>query len=160
MDASFIHFLDRKSIDYLVSRGQLEFVAPNLVLAYSLLEDARLHLQSARLLQTSDTSGAFVMAYDAARKSLAAYLVAGGIRARGGDGGHAVLLSAVRPQLPKYKSALNEFDWMRQLRNDTEYREADRPPASEDDVTEGIEAAAEILAIVSNALTQGSAGPK
>jgi HEPN domain-containing protein len=84
-------------------------------------------------------------AYDAARKALAAMLAVQGLRAKGGDGGHRVLGELMQAQLPEHKKLLREFDWMRQKRNDTEYREENRPSATIDDVTDAIPAAEQIV---------------
>jgi hypothetical protein len=74
----------RSSIDALLARGRLTRVAPNSELAESMLDQARAHLTSAGLVVETDPTGAFVLAYDSARKALAAILVNQGLRA-GGD---------------------------------------------------------------------------
>ena len=51
----------------------------------------------------------------------------------------------MQAQLPEYKQLLREFDWMRQKRNDTEYREENRPSATIEDVTDAIPAAERIV---------------
>jgi hypothetical protein len=58
-----------------------------------------------------------VTAYDAARKALTAILATQGLRAKGGDGGHTVLLDVVRPQFPDHRAVLLRFDWLRNVRN-------------------------------------------
>ncbi|WP_454850419.1 HEPN domain-containing protein [Promicromonospora soli] len=139
---------DAPATAYLLGRGQIEQVNANLGHAAAILEEAQKHLRSARLLATTDdVAAAFVMAYDAARKSLAAMLAAQGLRAKGGDGGHRVLGELMQAQLPEHKQLLREFDWMRQKRNDTEYREENRPTATPDDVTDAIPAAERIVAL-------------
>lgn len=101
-------------IAYLVGSGRIEHVAPSAERARFLVAEARRHLASAQTLAaTTDTSLAFLAAYDAARKALTAVLAVQGLRASGGDGGHAVLLDAVRPQFPSRKPVLQAFDWMR-----------------------------------------------
>jgi uncharacterized protein (UPF0332 family) len=126
-------------IDYLVNRGRLERITPRQQTAQHLLRECRRHLASARTLsQTEDLSMAFVTAYDAARKALTAILSVQGLRARGGDGGHAVLLDAVRPQFPDHRQQLQRFDWMRTLRNQSEYPDFDAPTISQQDVTDAI----------------------
>lgn len=79
-----------RGIEYLIERGRLDRVTPRPQTAEHLLEEARRHLASAQVLAgTADVSLAFVAAYDAARKALSAILAIQGIRAKGGDGGHA-----------------------------------------------------------------------
>jgi HEPN domain-containing protein len=139
---------DAPATAYLLGRGQIEQVNANPGHAAAILVEARKHLGSARLLATTDdVAAAFVMAYDAARKSLAAMLAAQGLRAKGGDGGHRVLGELMQAQLPENKQLLREFDWMRQKRNDTEYHEENRPTASIDDVADAIPAAERIVTL-------------
>ncbi|GHH70405.1 HEPN domain-containing protein [Promicromonospora soli] len=137
---------DAPATAYLLERGQIEQVNANPGHALAILAEARKHLGSAQLLATTDdVAAAFVMAYDAARKALAAMLAVQGLRAKGGDGGHRVLGELMQAQLPEDKRLLREFDWMRQKRNDTEYREENRPTATTDDVTDAIPAAERIV---------------
>jgi HEPN domain-containing protein len=137
---------DAPATGFLLDRGQLERVEANPAHARTILEQARMHLSSARILAaTVDTAAAFVTAYDAARKSLSAMLAVQGLRARGGDGGHRVLSELMQAQLPQHRRALREFDWMRQKRNDTQYPDPDKPTATAKDVTDGIAAAQRIV---------------
>lgn len=145
---------NQRGIDYLTSgrpdRNPLERVAPSLPHAWRLVAESRRHLSSAATVVSAggtdaDWSGAFVMAYDAARKALTAVLAAQGLRARGGDGGHTVLLDAVRPQFPDDRRTLQRFDWMRQVRNRVAYPDLDTPTATSDDVDAAIPAAAAIV---------------
>jgi HEPN domain-containing protein len=139
---------DAPATAYLLGRGQIEQVNANPGHALAILVEARRHLGSARLLATTeDVAAAFVMAYDAARKALAAMLAVQGLRAKGGDGGHRVLGELMQAQLPEDKRLLREFDWMRQKRNDTEYREENRPTATMEDVNDAIPAAERIVTL-------------
>ena len=97
---------------------------------------------------------AFVAAYDAARKSLTAILAVQGYRSRGGDGGHVVLLDAVRSQFPQRRVVLQRFDWMRTVRNSCEYPDADTPVLSTQDVTDSRKAATEILELAERFVSQ------
>lgn len=146
---------DAPATGFLLERGQIERVEPNIEHAELLLAEDRRHLGSARLLsRTDDTSAAFVTAYDAARKAHAAMLAVQGLRARGGDGGHRVLGELMQAQLPSHKKLLREFDWMRTIRNDTEYPDPARPTATTDDVTAAIEAAEGIVELGDVLVTQ------
>lgn len=150
---------DAPATAYLLGRGQIEQVNANPGHALAILAESRKHLGSARLLATTDDiAAAFVMAYDAARKALAAMLAVQGLRAKGGDGGHRVLGELMQAQLPEAKSLLREFDWMRQKRNDTEYREEGRPTATEDDVSDAIPAAERIVELAERFLEEVGAG--
>lgn len=139
---------DAPATDFLLGRGQIERVVADPDHAQIVLGEARKHLRSARLLAgTDDDAAAFVTAYDAARKALSAMLAVQGLRTKGGDGGHRVLGELMQAQLPTCKAVLREFDWMRQKRNDTEYREPDRPTATAQDVEDGILAAQQIVSL-------------
>lgn len=87
---------------------------------------------------------AFTAAYDGARKALAAVLAIEGLRVRPLGGAHRN--TGIAAAVFVMDSALDEFDWMRQVRNATEYPDLDRPTATAQDVTEAIAAAGAIVA--------------
>jgi HEPN domain-containing protein len=133
-------------VDFLVERRKIERVVASDANARLLLEEARRHLSSAGVLAgTEDVSAAFVTAYDAARKALSAILAVQGLRTKGGNGGHAVLLDVVRPQFPGDRAVLARFDWLRNLRNSTQYPDFEKPTATPDDVSAAIPAATRIV---------------
>lgn len=135
----------RTEIDLLLAQGRLARVAPQRDLAEHYLAQGRLHLAASRHVMNIDAPGAFTLAYDTARLALAAILVNQGLRPRG-EGAHAVLAYAVLAQLePPRQRELREFQWMRRVRNDTQYPEAGVPVASIDDVWRGISAAEVIV---------------
>lgn len=69
-----------------------------------------------------DPSGAYVLAYDAARKSLAAALLMTGNRARSRPGAHQALSQfATSLATETGESALRRFDRLRRNRNRSEY---------------------------------------
>ncbi|WP_434615401.1 hypothetical protein [Arthrobacter sp. A5] len=88
----------RDVVDNLLNKGQLERITASRELADQMLSAARAHLESARQVAGRDTAGAFQMAYDAARKSMAAVLANQGLRAKG-LGAHTTIHEAVRAQL-------------------------------------------------------------
>lgn len=136
----------RAEIDRLIAGSRLTRVTANRELARQYLTQARDHLSAAEAVKTLDAPGAFTLAYDAARLSLAAILINQGLRPRG-EGAHAVLLEAILAQTePPRQAEFREFDWMRRLRNDTQYPDIDRPTAVSDDVGQAIPAAKAILA--------------
>jgi len=140
------HTNDDQGLNYLLARGRLERIEPRPSAAEHLLAESRRHLASAQLLlDTDDVSMAFISAYDAARKALTAILALTGMRATGGDGGHAVVADAVRLICPNKKKELQRFDWMRNIRNSTEYPDTDKPTATRQDVGEGITTAEQIV---------------
>ncbi len=135
----------RAEIDQLIQQSRLTRVAANRDLAEGHLAQARTHLAAAATLRELDPAGAFTLAYDAARLALAGLLVNQGLRPRG-EGAHAVLLEATIAQLePPRQQEIRAFDWMRRLRNDTQYPEIERPSANGDDVDQAIPAAQAIV---------------
>lgn len=135
----------RAEIDQLIRQGRLTPVAANRDLAEAHLAQASTHLTGATALRDLDPAGAFGLAYDAARLALAAVLVNQGLRPRG-EGAHAVLLEAAIAQLePPRQPEIREFEWMRRLRNDTQYPDVDRPSANGEDVDQAIPAARAII---------------
>ncbi|NEM92369.1 HEPN domain-containing protein [Galbitalea soli] len=142
----------RAEIDRLIAQGRLSKVAANRDLADSYLQAARSHVLSATVLSGSDPEGAFQLAYDAARKALAAILVNQGLRA-GGQGAHLTIYEAVRAQLdpPKGKE-IRLFDWMRRLRNSTEYPDTGDKTADVDDVSDAIPVARSLIELAEGVL--------
>ncbi|WP_454294992.1 HEPN domain-containing protein [Salana multivorans] len=135
----------RAEVDQLLAGAQLTRVAANRELAEHYLVQAERHLESASAVADLDAPGAFNLAYDAARLSLASILINQGLRPRG-EGAHAVLLEAVVAQTePPRQEEFREFSWMRRLRNDTQYPSPDRPTATASDVVQAIPAARAIL---------------
>lgn len=144
----------RTEVDQLINEHRLERVSANRELAEQLLDQAEAHLGSAQILVPTDPSGAFQLTYDAARKSLAAILANQGLRTKG-IGAHATLLDATRAQLhPPLGPVLEPFDWMRRLRNTTEYPDAESPVANADDVYEAVPSAAKIIETARTVLDQ------
>jgi HEPN domain-containing protein len=131
----------------LVATGALQSVSADRSAADDLVRQAKNHLESARRILDIDPEGALQLAYDAARKSLAAILENQGLRATTG-GGHRAVLDAARAQLvPPLGDQMRDFDWMRRVRNHTEYRNDRGPSASRQDAEEAIDAASEIIDI-------------
>lgn len=129
--------------DMLASR-RLERVAVNSEHALSVVTVAERHLRSAEALAaTDDHAMAFTAAYDAARKALSAVLAAEGLRIRPSGGAHHN--TGVAAATFVADDSLRAFDWMRQVRNATEYPQDDRATASAQDVSEAIEAASRIV---------------
>jgi len=135
----------RAEVEQLLKQSRLTPVHPNRELADEYIATAKQRLEAVEAIRTIDPSGAFVLAYDAARLALAAILVNQGLRPRG-EGAHAVLLEVVVAQLePPRREEFRQFSWMRQLRNDTQYPDVDRPTATADDLEQAIPAAAQII---------------
>lgn len=134
-----------KAIESMLAQRRLERIVPNPEHASAVIDTAQRHVATARMLaDTADLAMAFTAAYDAARKALSAVLAAHGLRVRPVGGAHhnTGLAAGAFVDDP----ALGDFEWMRQVRNATEYPSETRPGATRADVEEGIEAAAGLVA--------------
>lgn len=135
----------RATIEQLIHGGRLSRVPANTDVAAHYLALAEGHLSSSRMLASEDPVGAFGLAYDAARLSLASLLLVQGLRARG-EGAHAVLLEAALAQFePPPQFEFRQFQWMRRLRNESQYPDLGSPRVYPDDVEQGVLAAQQIL---------------
>jgi HEPN domain-containing protein len=109
-------------LDDLVTRGLIEAIQPDRPTAEKWINDARRHLEAAHAIEAIDPSGAYVLAYDAARKSVAAALLMTGHRVRSRPESHQALAQYAKI-LAKHASepALEQFDRLRRERNRSEY---------------------------------------
>ncbi len=131
----------------MIAAKRLERVAVNIAHANSVLVTARRHLVTARTLAgTDDVAMAFTAVYDGSRKALAAVRAVHGLRVRAVGGAHRNTGLAGVALMPHAADAIADFDWMRQIRNSTEYPEDARPEATRDDVREAIAAGDAIVA--------------
>lgn len=87
--------------------------------AHERVEAAARHLRSAALLEEDDPDAAYALLYDAARKAVAAHMLAAGLRARNAPGAHAVTAAYAADALGSPSAA--ELDRMRRFRNRIEY---------------------------------------
>lgn len=145
-------------IEQMVSNRRLERVAPNPEHARTAVETAQRHIATAKVLaNTDDVAMAFTAAYDAVRKAMAGVLAIKGLRARPVGGAHrnTGIAAAVFVDDP----ALDDFEWMRQVRNATEYPDVDRPSATAEDVSEAIPAAERIVTACSAYIAVASVAP-
>ncbi len=130
----------------MLASRRLERVAVNLDHARAVIVTAQRHLVTAEALAgTDDVAMAFTAAYDGTRKALAAVLAVHGLRVRAVGGAHRNTGLAAGALMPDAENEIAEFDWMRQIRNSTEYPEDARPEATRDDVREAIAAGREIV---------------
>ena len=112
------------TIDELVEQGRLERVGADLREALDLMSHAQAHLESAAAIVDRDAAGAYQLAYDAARKAVAADMAANGYRAKSDrQGAHAAVVTYAQEALAgeAEPEALSRLDRMRRLRNRTEY---------------------------------------
>ncbi|QPP06862.1 hypothetical protein G4Z16_11175 [Streptomyces bathyalis] len=125
----------RPVVDKLITRGEIERVPASQQAAEAELRRSRTHVASARELLRSDPEGAYTLAYDAARRALAAVLQNQGLRATS-RGGHRAVYEAVRAQLdPPLGNVLRPFNRMRTRRNEVEYRSSEAPSVTAEELT-------------------------
>ena len=109
-------------LDDLRNKGLIEKVEPDQATAIGWLDDAGRHLEAATTVADLDPSGAYVLAYDAARKSVAAALLMSGYRVLSRPGSHQALAQYAESLAPQSdEPALNRFDRLRRNRNRSEY---------------------------------------
>jgi hypothetical protein len=137
----------RATIDALIARGSLEHVPASREAAEAELARARTHVASARQLLASDPEGAYTLAYDGARRSLAAVLQNQGLRATS-RGGHIAVYEAVLAQLdPPLGPLLRPFNRMRVRRNEVAYRSSEAPSVTAEDVTADVAKVEDLIGI-------------
>ncbi|KRV47035.1 hypothetical protein AQ490_09770 [Wenjunlia vitaminophila] len=142
----------RPTVDSLIGSGELERVPASQQVAEAELVRARTHVGSARQLLATDPEGAYTLAYDAARRALAAVLQNQGLRATS-RGGHTVIYEAVRAQLdPPLGSILRPFNRMRVRRNEIEYRSSEAPAVTPEEVGADLTKVEALIALAEKAI--------
>lgn len=132
------------TLDDLRKRGLIEKVETDKATATGWLDDAGRHLEAATKITELDPAGAYLLAYDAARKSIAAALLMSGHRVLSRPGSHQALVQyaeSIATQVDE--PALNRFDRLRRNRNRSEYGSRTFGKA---EVTEAIDTARAIRA--------------
>lgn len=142
----------RETIDALIASGAIEHVPASQEAAEAELVRARTHVASAQLLLSSDPEGAYTLAYDAARRALAAVLQNQGLRATS-RGGHVAVYEAVFAQLdPPLGSLLRPFNRMRVRRNEVAYRSSEAPSVTAEDVTADVSKVEALIEVAEKAI--------
>jgi hypothetical protein len=150
----------KDDIDALLANGELDRVQPSVPLGERMLDEARAHLRSARLLAEDDPVAAFSLAYDGARKASAALLAVQGLRATS-RGGHIAIQDAVRAQfsgdggLPAFRA----FPRLRRTRNNFEYPDVDTPGSSPEDAAAAADDAEAIVTAAASIFATGKLEP-
>lgn len=110
-------------VQQLVGAGVIRRTRPDEASARIELRTARTHLESADTLSESDPNAAFQLAYDGARKAIAAHMRANGYRVGSGQGAHAKTGQYASAALhdETLEPHLDAFDDLRALRNQSEY---------------------------------------
>jgi hypothetical protein len=142
----------RATVDTLIADGSLERVPASQQAAEAELVRARTHVGSAQRLLDSDPEGAYTLAYDAARRALAAVLQNQGLRATG-RGGHTAVYEAVRAQLdPPLGAILRPFNRMRVRRNEVEYRSSEAPAVTSEEVAGDVSKVEALIGLAGKAI--------
>lgn len=77
-----------EQLEVLLREGVVERVKNDRAAARRDLDAAQAHLVSLQPVSSTDSTGAFGLAYDAMRKAIVAHMRANGLRVRGSRGGH------------------------------------------------------------------------
>ncbi len=140
-----------------LATGDLERVTANMGAAGERINDARRHVQSSRQLAPQDPTLAMSACHDAIRKALTAHLTANGLRPRGGEGAHRIVLAYARNQLVGVidEEDLEAADDIRRDRAVAEYGDF----AARHITTEQITHAADVAERIVNAVATQLASP-
>lgn len=82
-----------------IATRDIDRLKPNMAAAGDRVNDARRHVRSARRLADDDPTLAMAACHDAIRKAITAHMAAAGLRPRGGEGAHRIVLDYARHQL-------------------------------------------------------------
>lgn len=139
--------MEKKStLSQLIEAGELDLVTFSPGHPERELDAALRHYQSAVQILESDPEGSFQLLYDSARKTLQALLSSEGIRVRKPpNANHYTFVKVVKSGFVDSET-WNRLDWMRKLRNQTEYPEPETLPASIIDSRQAMDHVAAMLA--------------
>lgn len=135
----------------LLTEKKIRTVPPDPETARFELEVARRHIRSAEKITDDDPTLAFTALYDAIRKAIAAHMRSRGYRVTRGPGAHAKTGAYALAALDHLGIAaqLDEFDTLRDLRNQSEYEALS---VDVDDAREALEHATAIVEAIARDL--------
>ncbi|WP_353109152.1 hypothetical protein [Gordonia sp. (in: high G+C Gram-positive bacteria)] len=110
--------IGRSDVQLLLADKDIERIDGDAANGAFLLDAARLRLESARTLQTSDPVSSFEIAYEGVRHAATALLTQQGLRPTS-NGGHRAICRVVVAQ---FGPGFDFFNRMRQIRNTVEYQ--------------------------------------
>lgn len=145
-----------------IATGDLDRVTSNMAAAGDRVNDSRRHVRSARMLADDDTPLAMGACHDAIRKSITAHMLANGLRPRGGEGAHRIVLDYARTQLV---DVINETDFeeakeIRQDRSLAEYGDFPSRQLDGDHVRAAADVAERIVNAVAESLARQAGSPR
>jgi hypothetical protein len=138
-------------VQRLLAEKKIRTIAPDPETARAEIDIARRHIASAEKIMADDSTLAFTALYDAMRKAIAAHMRSHGYRVTRGPGAHAKTGEYALAALDHLDigAHLDEFDALRDLRNQSEY-EALHVAVAE--VHEALEHARAIVAAIAGEL--------
>lgn len=138
-----------------ITTRDLDRIQPNMGAAGDRVNDARRHVRSARLLAEDDRTLATAACHDAIRKAVVGHMAAAGLRPRGGEGAHRIVLEYARHQLPDVVTAedLAEAEEIRRDRALAEYGDFASRQLDADHVRAAADVAERIVNAVAMALS-------
>jgi len=92
----------------LINAGHLERVHPDRAIALERLPKAETHLKTAATLVALDNDMAYTALYDAARKAIAAHMLANGLRAPAKTGAHEAVGIYAEEAIPDPTGSITE----------------------------------------------------
>lgn len=135
----------------LIESGRLERVPKDAAKAQVLIDGARSNLKSAKAVASADTSGAYALAYDAARKAISAHMAFYGFRASmRRPGAHRTVFEYAIAALDLNSATAESLGRMRRKRNAVEY---DGSFAGEQEVAAASATASLVIAEVTASIT-------
>lgn len=145
-----------------IATRDVERIRANMGAAGERVNDARRHVRSARLLADDDTTLAIAACHDAIRKAVTGHMAANGLRPRGGEGAHRVVLDYAAQQLGGVitEDDLVEANEIRQDRALAEYGDFASRQLDADHVRAAADVAERIVSAVARALASTGQGPR
>lgn len=149
----------RATVLRLLEEGSLDLVTANTNFAMRLCDEANRHLQAVQTILEVDPSGAFQLAYDAARKACNALLAQQGLRATHLNG-HRAISDLMKDQFSNNgdHAVLGKLNSLRRSRADSQYPSELTPSVSIEDATYCYETSLNILKVVKEILEGGQLG--
>lgn len=147
----------KEEISDLLKSGYLVKIPANEEFAENSLQIAETHLKSVKMIISSDPTGAYQLAYDAARKAGAALLAMQGLRAKS-ESAHVTVAEAVKAQFngpDRPKAALGKLSQLKRLRTTAEYPSLESGWVTDEDAQFGLELSESIVHEAREALTSG-----
>jgi hypothetical protein len=140
----------------------LERLQANMPASGMRIGEARKHVRSARMLAGDDPALAIAACHDAIRKAVTGHMLAAGLRPRGGEGAHRIVLAYARHVLGTVITAddLGEADGIRRDRALAEYGDYPSSQFSADHVNAAADVAERIVNAVATELARRSKGKR